>query len=139
MLIQSRPGHWLYSRRISGVYTRTDLPALAIARFIVLQRQELTVQSPPEDPVTIAAPPPPSMAAVQAAYGHLPLSFEANKGQVDPHVQFLTRGHGHTLFLTPSDETGLMSIQAGRGPPCRSVPRCPGQFIRTAHCYKLED
>ncbi|MEK7351883.1 MAG: hypothetical protein AAB177_13495 [Nitrospirota bacterium] len=120
MLIQRLSGHCLRSRPAPGTHALTDLPALAIARFIVLPRQELTVQSPPADPVTIAAPPPPSMAAVQAAYRHLPLSFEANKDQVDPHVQFLTRGHGHTLFLTPSDETGLMSIQAGRGPPCRS-------------------
>jgi len=34
------------------------------------------------------------------AYGRLPLSFEANGGQVDPQVRFLSRGQGHTLFLT---------------------------------------
>jgi hypothetical protein len=43
---------------------------------------------------------PPSMADV---YGHLPLSFEANQGQSDSRVQFITRGPGHRLFLTPSD------------------------------------
>jgi hypothetical protein len=51
----------------------------------------------------IASPPPPSMVDVQSAYGHLPLSFEANEGQMDSHVQFISRGHGHQLFLTPSD------------------------------------
>ena len=55
------------------------------------------------DSPKVAAPPPSSMAAVQSAYGHLPLSFEANQGQVDPRVQFLSRRHGHTLFLTPSE------------------------------------
>jgi hypothetical protein len=116
MLIQRLSSHCLRSRPAPGTHALTDLPALAIARFIVLPRQELMVQSPPADPVTIAAPLPPSMAA----YGHLPPSFEANKDQADSHVLFLTQGHGNTLFLTPSDETGLMSIQAGRGPPCRS-------------------
>jgi len=49
------------------------------------------------------AAPPPSMAVVQSTYGHLPLSFEANQGQVNPQMQFLTRGPGHQLFLTPSE------------------------------------
>jgi len=33
-------------------------------------------------------------------YGRLPLTFEANKGQTDPQVQFLARGKGYTAFLT---------------------------------------
>ena len=39
-------------------------------------------------------------------YGKFPLSFEANQGQTDPHVKFLSRGPGYTLFLT-SDEAVL--------------------------------
>ncbi len=33
-------------------------------------------------------------------YGKLPLSFEANEGQTDAKVKFLSRGTGQTLFLT---------------------------------------
>src|SRR5438309_2391929 len=33
-------------------------------------------------------------------YGKVPLSFEANQGQTDPRVKFLSRGSGYTLFLT---------------------------------------
>jgi hypothetical protein len=33
-------------------------------------------------------------------YGELPLIFEANEGQTDPQVDFLSRGSGFTLFLT---------------------------------------
>ena len=33
-------------------------------------------------------------------YGKLPLSFEANRGQTDPQVKFLTRGPGYSVFLT---------------------------------------
>lgn len=34
------------------------------------------------------------------AYGRLPLSFEANLGQTDPRVIFLSRGRGYGVFLT---------------------------------------
>lgn len=33
-------------------------------------------------------------------YGHLPMSFEANRGQAGADVAFLTRGRGHRLSLT---------------------------------------
>lgn len=36
-------------------------------------------------------------------YGRLPLTFEANQGQTDARVRFLSRGQGHTLFLTESE------------------------------------
>ena len=36
-------------------------------------------------------------------YGKIPLSFEANVGQTDAGVQFLSRGAGYTLFLTPDE------------------------------------
>ena len=37
------------------------------------------------------------------AYGKLPLSFEANQGQTDSRVKFLSRGNGYSLFLTPTE------------------------------------
>jgi len=67
------------------------------------------------DPPKAAAAPPPSMADVQSAYGQLPLSFEANEGQTDPHVQFLSRGRGHTLFLTPSDAVLALRTDEAKG------------------------
>ena len=36
-------------------------------------------------------------------YGNLPMSFEANNGQIDAEVKFLSRGSGYTLFLTPNE------------------------------------
>lgn len=38
-----------------------------------------------------------------AAYGKLPLAFEANDGQMSPRVKFLSRGQGYMLFLTSTD------------------------------------
>src|SRR5580765_4708844 len=35
------------------------------------------------------------------ALARLPLAFEANRGQTDSRVRFLSRGRGYTMFLTP--------------------------------------
>src|SRR5262245_66447638 len=44
-----------------------------------------------------------SKAEVEAAYGKLPLSFEANRGQTAGQVKFLSRGHGYGLYLTATE------------------------------------
>jgi hypothetical protein len=36
-------------------------------------------------------------------YAALPLRFEANQGQTDPRVKFLSHGQGYTLFLTQNE------------------------------------
>ena len=38
--------------------------------------------------------------SILKAYGSIPLVFEANQGQVDKQVRFLSHGAGYTLFLT---------------------------------------
>jgi hypothetical protein len=38
-----------------------------------------------------------------ANYGKLPLAFEANQGQTDQQVRFLSRGAGFSLFLTSTE------------------------------------
>src|ERR1035438_320856 len=40
------------------------------------------------------------------SYLKLPLAFEANQGQIDGRVQFLSRGAGYALYLT-ADEAVL--------------------------------
>src|SRR5438132_10154071 len=47
-----------------------------------------------------------TQARLAESYGKIPLSFEANRGQTDPRVKFLSRGSGYTLFLT-GDEAVL--------------------------------
>jgi len=41
----------------------------------------------------------------------LPLSFEANRGQVDEQVEYLARGQGYTLFLTP--DAAVLGLRSG--------------------------
>src|SRR5712692_4289403 len=49
---------------------------------------------------------PKAQSKILASYGKLPLSFEANHGQADGRVKFLSRTGGYTLFLT-GDEAVL--------------------------------
>ena len=42
-------------------------------------------------------------ARASESYGRLPLTFEANQGQTDPQVKFLSRGAGYNLFLTATE------------------------------------
>src|SRR2546422_4598360 len=37
------------------------------------------------------------------AYGRLPLSFEANHGQMNSNVRFFSRGSGYGIFITPTE------------------------------------
>ncbi|MGA9752503.1 MAG: SBBP repeat-containing protein, partial [Acidobacteriota bacterium] len=50
------------------------------------------------------------------AYGKLPMSFEANRGQADPSVRFLARGSGYGLFLGKNGvQLSLAGTSGGRG------------------------
>ena len=42
-------------------------------------------------------------AQAKARYGELPLSFEANRGQSDSGVSFLSRGSGYSLYLRSTE------------------------------------
>ena len=44
----------------------------------------------------------PKSRQIQASFLSVPLSFEANEGQTDSQVKFLSRGPGYGLFLTPT-------------------------------------
>ena len=55
-------------------------------------------------------------AWVNQPYGKLPLSFEANRGQTDARVQFLSRGRGYTLFLTATEVTLVFTHPPVSGP-----------------------
>src|SRR5207245_2832326 len=56
-----------------------------------------------KEPNGLSKPTPSTQGKIVESYGKLPLSFEANEGQTDVRVKFLSRGAGYTLFLT-SDE-----------------------------------
>jgi hypothetical protein len=70
-----------------------------------------------------------SNARVAETYGKLPLSFEANQGQTDSDVKFLSRGSGYSLFLTSNEavlalhETGNKEVRSqNQSPDRKSLP-----------------
>ena len=91
---------------IGRVLRESGLPALTSA--LTKQRKPGTVSS--------AKPNPEVQAKLAEAYGTLPLSFEANRGQADRNVKFLSRSHGGTWFLTPTEAVlSLWDAGAERG------------------------
>jgi len=73
-----------------------------------------------------------SVAPVRAieTFANLPLSFEPNQGQTDGQVKFLSRGAGHTLFLTQSKAV-LLVTRFERGPldTWKTGPRTSGTVL----------
>jgi hypothetical protein len=78
--------------------------ALRLPRSTVMSH----AATPTHSESSAAFTPPPAAdrqarARVSDAYGRLPLRFEVNAGQTDRQVKFLSRGGGHSLFLTPAE------------------------------------
>jgi hypothetical protein len=63
-------------------------------------------------------------SALSVSYARLPLSFEANEGQTDGQVKFVSRGSGYTLFLTAT-ETVLQLRNADNARNPHSALRTP--------------
>src|SRR5216684_4228802 len=70
-------------------------------------------------------PSPGARQKVAEEYGKLPLSFEANHGQTDPKVKFLSRGPGYKLFLLPH-EAVLMLQKERHAKPAKRLGALPG-------------
>src|SRR3989442_12736157 len=82
---------------IGRVLRESGLPALTSALTPALTKERKPDTGSP------AKPNPEVQAKLAEAYGTLPLSFEANRGQADRNVKFLSRGHGGTWFLTRTE------------------------------------
>jgi photosystem II stability/assembly factor-like uncharacterized protein len=52
----------------------------------------------------------PASPATAEAYGKLPLQFEANRGQTDARVRFISRGEGYVMFLTPDEAVLALNL-----------------------------
>ncbi len=69
-------------------------------------------------PVALAKPDTHAQARMVEVYGKLSLSFEANQGQTDGRVKFLSHGAGYTLFLT-GNEAVLALRRASQEPKAK--------------------
>ncbi len=61
-------------------------------------------------------------------YAALPLSFEANRGQTDPSVNFLSRGQGYTLFL--SGREAVLTLRNPSSPARGQKQTASGDALR---------
>jgi len=77
-------------------------------------------------------------------YGKLPLSFEANTGQADNSVKFLSRGSGYALYLTGAEavlalrKSDCAGVAAGAA-QAASAARRPGFRRGDAGCKQTAD
>jgi hypothetical protein len=76
-------------------------PALVLLGFLMSFGVTATKAQTPGAASKPATGAPSSSAAPKLI--HLPLFFEANKGQADSQVRFMARGKGYTLLLTPTE------------------------------------
>ncbi|MDQ1591762.1 MAG: hypothetical protein QOG71_2389 [Pyrinomonadaceae bacterium] len=81
---------------------------LFIAAAVGLRGEKAASATRPAQPAAPVA----TAAFVREAYGTLPLSFEANVGQVAPPVKFISRGSGYTLFLTGNEAVIALDRQS---------------------------
>jgi hypothetical protein len=85
-----------------------------IATFLLSQSNPIPLTNPSARVMsTISASPadPNAQARILGDYGKLPLSFEANHGQADERVKFLSRTGGYTLFLTGDEAVLALSVK----------------------------
>jgi hypothetical protein len=82
---------------------------------------------------------PAAHAAVSSSYASLPLAFEPNAGRTDRRVDYIARGPGYTLFLTPRESvlsldrsvirTRLLGARARRAVPAERLPGVVSSFV----------
>jgi hypothetical protein len=70
-------------------------------------------------------------AQVRERYGHLPLSFEANHGQSDSTVKFLSRGSGYSLFLTSNE--AVLVLKQSEADENRKASRVARAAVSVSH------
>ncbi|HKQ05908.1 MAG TPA: SBBP repeat-containing protein [Blastocatellia bacterium] len=83
----------------TGLWSRTSVASAAPENAANLSDRALTEES---------------RRAVSAAYGKLPLSFEANEGQADSAVRFISRAGGSTVFLTSDGAVVMLPVSSQR-------------------------
>jgi hypothetical protein len=88
-----------------GIFLSLPLTPLSPTVQTRIERSLANTTAAPQAPVKQVSPENSEPLKRQAleTYGKLPLSFEANWGQTDAQVKFLSRGSGYTLFLTGTE------------------------------------
>src|SRR6266404_2069098 len=104
-----------------------------LSTMVLAQSISVSLNSPPLVPKSAVAnglsqPDPAMQAKVAESYGKLPLSFEANHGQTDGRVKFLSRTGGYTLFLTRDEAVLAFSGKRAKD----AAPKAASDFRESA-------
>ena len=85
------------------------------AFFLVSPSENQTGKNELPPAHNFTTPPTSARTNVQAreSYGRLPMSFEANRGQAGETVDFVARGAGYTLALSPTEAAFRLRSAAG--------------------------
>src|SRR5215213_5348709 len=70
---------------------------------------EHATKAPDSDTPAISPPEEPVRKPTAETYAQFPVSFEANEGQLDSQVRFMSRGSGYNLFLTPTETVFVLN------------------------------
>src|SRR5882724_4451261 len=92
------------------------MKVITVLCLLPLAAVSLTGQSRPNPRVpgpSVGMSPAPTRvrSRLLETYGKLPLAFEANQGQTDPQVKFVSRGTGYNLFLTATE--AVLTLRRG--------------------------
>ena len=85
---------------------------LAAAGGLILRGDMPATVHAAESGVVSTAIPVADQGKILESYGQLPLSFEANAGQTDSRVKFLSRGPGYSVFLTRDEAVLALSASS---------------------------
>jgi hypothetical protein len=89
-----------------------SLVILCSAMLAAQSNTAALINQPATNKASNGLPDPRTQAKILENYGKLPLSFEANRGQTDARVKFLSHGSGYTLFLT--DDEAVFSLHGSK-------------------------
>src|SRR4029077_21124366 len=106
------------SVRAPGKGQRFASRLVALGALVAIATALVSSSRIPENSADTAA------TRVRHAWAALPMSFEANLGQADPEVDFLSRGHDYVLFLTSQE-----AVFALRTPPARDAAVLRMRFV----------
>jgi hypothetical protein len=105
-----------------------------VSTMVLAQSASVSLISPPLVPKSAVAnglsqPDLAMQAKVAESYGKLPLSFEANHGQTDGRVKFLSRTGEYTIFLTGDEAVLALSGKRAKKPAPKGASRFGGSAV----------
>jgi len=126
------------SRPICLVLTLCAVSLTVLSLALVQRASRSAGASNARAHTALSAPDAATRARLNENYGKLPLSFEANQGQAEKQVKFLSRGQGYHLLLTPTEAVVNLSRPTGEGEQTRAAAKASAtRFTQANACAEV--